>query len=113
MRKYELGKNKREILEIHQFMMEKISEIRANEKKDPKDRKDETPNRVFIKLISNAQSSFKSKTIKKLTYADIKRSTSEINIENGAAFIHKLELQSFFQFTIKLHLKDLHIFLSE
>lgn len=88
-------------------MMEKIVQIRNNKNTE------DIPNRVFIKLISNVQTSMKNPNLHKLKYADVRNSTNQINTENGAAYIHKMDIQSFFQFNIRVQLRDLHIFISE
>lgn len=64
-------------------------------------------------FIFKSVKNLKNKNIERLQYIDFASLKREIYTRNGRDYIHKVEMQSFSQFSIKISLKSAFVYLTE
>jgi hypothetical protein len=87
--------------------MERIVNMRRNTNYD------NVEERVFVNYILKSANSLNNKNIERLQYVDFTSLKKDISLENGKDYIHRIEMQNFSQFSVRIDIKDLFVFLTE
>lgn len=104
---FEQGRKKLDILNIHQFIIERVARIQSGRLNDS------VEERVFMNFILKSSRDLKNKNIEKLQYVDFVSLQRTLDVKNGRDYIHRVEMQSFSQFTVTVAMDSAYIFMSE
>jgi hypothetical protein len=96
-----------DILNIHQYIMERIANIKKNRSHE------HVEERVFVNYILKSANNFVNKKIEKLHYVDFTNFKKDIYLENGKDYINRAEMEIFSQFSVRVDIKGLFMFLTE
>lgn len=109
MQKFESGKKQLDILNIHQFIFERVARIQST----PEDSDKQIAERVFVNFICKSARTLQDQNIERIQYIDFRTLKKAIYPHNGRDYIHRVEMQSLSQFLVRVEMRSAHVFLSE